>query len=91
MLLLTFGQTAWVKIGTSSQALAINLGISLPYWGLGYTDNNSGPYFDTFIHAEWHLMQHQVPLKSEGYFQRNALVNVEEYCPLATSVDEIVL
>lgn len=52
---------------------------------------NSEPYFDTFIHAELHLMQHQVPLKSEGYFQRNTLVNVVEYCPLATSVDEIVL
>lgn len=53
-------------------------------------DNNFGPYFETFIHAEWHLMQHQVPLKS-GYFQRNALVDVVEYWPLATSVDEIVL
>jgi len=35
-------------------------------------------------------MQHQVPLKSEEYFRRNALVNLVEYCPLATSVDEIV-
>lgn len=32
------------------------------------------PYFDAFIHAEWHLTQHQVPLKVEGYFQRNVLV-----------------
>lgn len=91
MFLLTFGQTAWVKIGILSQALPINLAITLLYWGLGYMENNSGPYSDTFIHAEWHLMQHQVLLKSEGYIQRNALVNVVEYYPLATSADEIVL
>lgn len=75
----------------SSQSLAINLGISLLYWSVGYTDSNSGPYFDTFIHAEWHLMQLEVPLKSEGYFQKEALVIVVEYYPLTTSVDEIVV
>lgn len=84
-------QAAWVKMGISSQALAINLSISLLYWGLGYTDNNSRPYFDTFTHAEWCLKQHQVPQKSEGYLQENALVNVAEYCPLATSADGIML
>lgn len=36
-------------------------------------------------------MQHEVPLKSEGYFQREALVSVVEYRPLAISVDEIVV